>query len=82
MGTQFDSCCEIDHLIPLELGGSNDVKNLWPQPQDPRPGSFEKDSLENDLHHRVCNGEMSLTNRGAEMHRVKLAQVLGEICRA
>ena len=37
------------------------MRNLWLQPQDPRPGSFEKDSLENDLHHRVCNGEMSLT---------------------
>jgi hypothetical protein len=25
-------CCEVDHLIPLELGGSNNMKNLWPQP--------------------------------------------------
>lgn len=24
--------CEIDHLIPLEIGGSNDISNLWPQP--------------------------------------------------
>jgi hypothetical protein len=38
-------CCEVDHLIPLELGGSNDMKNLWPQPDDPRPGDAEKDSL-------------------------------------
>ena len=22
----------IDHLIPVEIGGSNDLKNLWPQP--------------------------------------------------
>ena len=22
---------EIDHLVSLELGGSNDIKNLWPQ---------------------------------------------------
>jgi hypothetical protein len=50
-------CCEVDHLIPLELGGSNDMKNLWPQPDDPRPGDAEKDSLENDLHTRVCKGE-------------------------
>ncbi len=25
-------CCEVDHLIPLELGGSNDNSNLWPEP--------------------------------------------------
>jgi hypothetical protein len=23
-------CCEVDHLIPLELGGSNEMRNLWP----------------------------------------------------
>jgi hypothetical protein len=23
--------CEVDHLISLELGGSNDIKNLWAQ---------------------------------------------------
>jgi hypothetical protein len=32
------NCCEVDHLIPLELGGSNDLKNLWPQPEEPHPG--------------------------------------------
>ncbi len=53
-------CCEVDHLIPLELGGSNDVKNLWPQPRDPRPGCFEKDNLEDTLHEMVCRGELSL----------------------
>jgi hypothetical protein len=58
--TRGPGCCEVDHLIPLELGGSNDIKNLWPQPDDPRPGDAEKDSLENDLHARVCKGEISL----------------------
>jgi hypothetical protein len=24
--------CEIDHLIPLQLGGSNKPPNLWPEP--------------------------------------------------
>jgi hypothetical protein len=27
-------CCEVDHLIPLEFGGSNRLKNLWPEPYD------------------------------------------------
>jgi hypothetical protein len=45
VGTQFDTYCEVDHLIPLELGGSNDVKTLWPQPQDPRPVLTRKTAL-------------------------------------
>jgi hypothetical protein len=45
---------EIDHLISLELGGSNDEKNLWPQPYFPKPGAKEKDVVENALHRAVC----------------------------
>ena len=51
---------EIDHLISLELGGSNDVKNLWPQPYAPKPGAREKDVLENWLAKQVCDGGMTL----------------------
>src|SRR6266568_858009 len=36
-------CCEVDHLIPLELGGADTKANLWPQPYEPRPGAHEKD---------------------------------------
>ena len=46
---------EVDHLIPLGIGGSNDIKNLWPQPTDPRPGRLEKDALESVLHNRICD---------------------------
>jgi hypothetical protein len=60
--TRGPGCCEVDHLIPLELGGSNDMKNLWPQPDDPRPGDGEKDQLENDLHARVCKDNMPLAD--------------------
>lgn len=52
---------EVDHLIPLELGGSNDLKNLWPEPAEPRPGFHEKDLLENKLHDLVCAGSLDLT---------------------
>ncbi len=51
---------EIDHFIPLELGGSNEVTNLWPEPADPHPGFHEKDVVENYLHHEVCKGRMTL----------------------
>jgi len=60
--TRGPSCCEVDHLVPRELGGSNEIKNLWPQPDDPRPGDAEKDQLENELHKRVCKGEMPLAD--------------------
>ena len=51
---------EIDHLISLELGGSNDIKNLWPQPYLPTPGAHEKDKVENWLHRQACSGKMTL----------------------
>ncbi len=51
---------EVDHLISLELGGSNDIANLWPQPAEPRPGFHEKDKVENYLHEQVCSGALSL----------------------
>jgi len=38
---------EIDHLIPLELGGSNELSNLWPQPYRPQAAACEEDVLEN-----------------------------------
>jgi hypothetical protein len=53
-------CCEIDHLIPLELGGSNDRKNLWPQRYDGEWNAARKDRLERRLHGMICRGEISL----------------------
>lgn len=54
--------CEVDHLIPLELGGLDDIRDLWPQPSQPKPGFHEKDKLENWLKVEVCTGKMSLTD--------------------
>lgn len=51
---------EVDHLISLELGGSNGIANLWPEPAEPRPGYHEKDMVENYLHDQVCSGRMRL----------------------
>lgn len=51
---------EMDHLISLELGGSNDLKNLWPEAAQPVPGFHEKDQVENYLHDQVCSGKMQL----------------------
>ncbi len=51
---------EVDHLVSLELGGSNDIANLWPEAASPKPGFHEKDKVENYLHAQVCSGAMSL----------------------
>ena len=44
----------IDHIVSLELGGSNDIANLFPEEASPRPGYHDKDRLENRLHALVC----------------------------
>lgn len=54
---QASGAYEIDHLIPLELGGSNDIANLWPEAA---PGFHDKDRAENELHARVCAGRVRL----------------------
>lgn len=60
-------CCEVDHLISLELGGSNSIQNLWPQPYVPTPGAHEKDRLEARLHALVCDGQLPLTQAQKEI---------------
>jgi hypothetical protein len=51
---------EVDHLVALELGGSNDQSNLWPETAAGRYGSHQKDRLENELHDEVCGGQLTL----------------------
>ena len=52
---------EVDHLISLEIGGSNSIKNLWPESYLTEPWNARvKDKLENRLHRLVCAGTMSL----------------------
>ena len=51
---------EVDHLISLEIGGSNGIRNLWPEPYAGRWGARTKDVLENELHDLVCSGRLAL----------------------
>ena len=46
--------------MSLELGGSNEIANLWPEAANPRPGFHEKDQVENYLHGQVCSGAIPL----------------------
>lgn len=52
---------EVDHLVALELGGANEISNLWPQSYTTQPwNAHKKDRLENKLHKMVCSGEIEL----------------------
>ena len=51
---------ELDHLIPLELGGGNAATNLWPEPYRGVGSASVKDQLENHLHALVCSGQLGL----------------------
>jgi hypothetical protein len=60
--------CEVDHLISLELGGSNDQTNLWPEPyQGTTWNAHVKDQLENFLHRQVCQGNIALDQAQQEI---------------
>jgi hypothetical protein len=51
---------ELDHNVPRELGGADDVANLWPQKLAGPYNAHQKDRLENALHRAVCAGQLSL----------------------
>jgi hypothetical protein len=44
----------------LEIGGSNDIANLYPEPGSGPASYHVKDKLENKLHALVCAGSMTL----------------------
>ena len=51
---------EVDHFVSLQLGGSNDIKNLWPEFEEPRPGFREKDVVENYIKKQICDGKITI----------------------
>jgi hypothetical protein len=53
---------EVDHLISLELGGSNEIANLWPQSYSGVWNAHVKDALEDRLHALVCAGTVTLAD--------------------
>jgi hypothetical protein len=53
---------EVDHLVSLELGGSNAITNLWPEHYYDPWGARTKDRLEARLHALVCSGRLALAS--------------------
>ena len=55
-GNQF----EVDYLITPDLGGTESIRNLWPQPYSAHWNARVKDKLEERLHELVCSGKLDL----------------------
>ncbi len=53
---------EIDYLIAPRLGGTEDIRNLWPEPyRTDNWNAHVKDALEERLHEMVCSGQLDLS---------------------
>lgn len=52
---------EVDFLITPGLGGTDDIRNLWPEPYSSTVwNAHVKDALEDRLHDMVCSGQLDL----------------------
>ena len=80
---------ELDHLIPLELGGAPaDPRNLWLEPYEapkgdapPGGGAQTKDNVESAAREAVCAGRLTLQDaqRAIASNWYELARQLGAI---
>jgi len=59
----------VDHLIPPGLGGSNSIKNLWPQPLAGDWMYQMKNRLEHRLRKLVCSGALDVKVAQQEIAR-------------
>jgi hypothetical protein len=57
---RYGRTLEIDHIVSLELGGSNAIANLFPERAAAARGYGVKDRLENAAHRLVCAGRLAL----------------------
>ncbi|HSE38146.1 MAG TPA: HNH endonuclease [Blastocatellia bacterium] len=59
----------VDHLIPVRLGGSNSLNNLWPQPLSGEWNYHMKNRLERRLYKMVCSQTIALETAQQELAR-------------
>ena len=59
---------QVDYLINPQLGGTDDVRNLWPEPYHSTVwNAHAKDALEDRLHQMVCNRQIDLASAQREL---------------
>ncbi len=56
---------EFDHFVPLNAGGDNSPRNLWPQPLD---DAKLKDRVEDEVYNGLKNGTMTQDVALAKLH--------------
>ena len=82
-----DQVCELDHLVPLELGGADTLDNIWPQcgPNGValRQRYFKLKDMENYLAAMVKAGKMDLdeARKGIATDWTQYLQVASRACR-
>jgi hypothetical protein len=66
--------CELDHLVPLELGGADTADNIWPQcGKDPASGEIYfhiKDTIE------TCAAEMVKAGERRSVRRARISRTM------
>ena len=61
---------EVDYLITPALGGSDDIRNLWPQSYSATIWNARvKDALEDRLRQLVCTGALDLATAQRDISR-------------
>lgn len=59
---------QVDYLINPQLGGTGEIRNLWPQPYGLTLwNAHAKDDLEDRLHQMVCNREIGISEAQHEL---------------
>ena len=62
LGNKDPRCdCEIDHIVPRDLGGADVLQNLQVQSYRGPWNAYQKDRLEIQAHKDVCSGLVSLS---------------------
>lgn len=58
---------EVDYLVTPALGGSDDIRNLWPHSYSSLWNARVKDALEDRLRDMVCEGSLDLADAQREI---------------